>query len=186
MSLLGLFGTFFYIGAFTIGGGLVAISLMQQELVGRGLISVERFYNMVAISESTPGPIGINMATYIGYEMYGVWGGFITTLGTVLPSWIVIIAIAMFFGSFQEKPLVQSAFYGLRAGSTGMIAVAAWQVLRIAVFTFTRFRASGSYFDIINIPAFILFVSVGILNAKFKWHPILFIIIGAIFGFFFM
>ena len=81
---------------------------------------------MVAISESTPGPIGINMATYVGYELYGVWGGIVTTLGTVLPSLLVIIAIAMFFGSFQEKRGVKAALYGLRAGTTGMIAVAAW------------------------------------------------------------
>ena len=85
-SLFQLFGIFFYIGAFTIGGGLVAVTLMQQTLVDKGVISAEQFYNMVAISESTPGPIGINMATYIGYSQYGVFGGIVTTFGQVLPS----------------------------------------------------------------------------------------------------
>lgn len=74
MSLIGLFFLFMYIGFCTIGGGLVAITLMQQELIPRGLISSEDFFAMVAISESTPGPMGINMATYIGYELYGVLG----------------------------------------------------------------------------------------------------------------
>ena len=98
MTLLQLAFTFFYIGLFTIGGGQVAITLMQQSLVTTGVISQEMFYNMVAISESTPGPIGINMATYIGYELYGVPGGLIVTGAQVLPSIIItagIVALAL-------------------------------------------------------------------------------------------
>ena len=102
MSLVSLFWTFFYIGLFTIGGGQVAITLMQQSLVEKGIISPEKFFNMVAISESTPGPIGINMATYIGCELHGVLGGIITTIGTVLPSLICIIMIASFFGKIHN------------------------------------------------------------------------------------
>ena len=89
-----LFYIFFYVGLFTIGGGLVAITLMQQTIVERGYISPESFYNMVAISESTPGPIGMNMATYIGYEFYGIPGAIITTIGQALPSIVVILLIA--------------------------------------------------------------------------------------------
>ena len=89
-----LFCIFFYVGLFTIGGGLVAITLMQQTIVERGYISPESFYNMVAISESTPGPIGMNMATYIGYEFYGIPGAIITTIGQALPSIVVILLIA--------------------------------------------------------------------------------------------
>src|SRR5574344_463442 len=133
MSLLELFGIFFYVGLFTSGGGQVAITLMQQVFFERGLITAERFYNMVAISESTPGPIGINMATYVGYEMYGIPGGIIATIGNVLPSLVVIVVIARYFGKFPEKPLVKAAFFGLRAGTTGMIAVAAFQVILVAV-----------------------------------------------------
>ena len=90
MSLFELFCTFFYIGLFTIGGGIVAITLMQQTIVQRGLITEDQFYNMVAISESTPGPLGTNMATYIGYNLYGIPGGIITTIGEVLPSLIIM------------------------------------------------------------------------------------------------
>ena len=94
MSLLQLAFTFFYIGLFTIGGGQVAITLMQQSIVSSGLISQAQFYNMVAISESTPGPIGINMATYIGYELYGIPGALAVTGAQVLPSIIIILIIA--------------------------------------------------------------------------------------------
>ena len=109
-SLLELFFIFFYIGLFTIGGGLVAITLMKQLIVDRGLISSELFVNMIAISESTPGPIGVNMATYIGNQFYGVLGGCVTTLGEILPSIICILIIARLFTKFQEKPLVKAAF----------------------------------------------------------------------------
>ena len=186
VSLFELFWIFVYVGAFTIGGGLVAITLMQQELIGRGLITPERFYNMVAISESTPGPIGINMATYLGYEFYGVWGGIITTVGTVLPSLIVILLIARFFGKFQERPAVKAAFYGLRAGTTGMIGVAAWQVIVIAVLRIPSFRASGNWLDILSWPAFALFAGVFILMRKIDVHPVVFIAFGALFGVFFL
>lgn len=186
MSLWALFWVFFYVGAFTIGGGLVAISLMQQELVGRGLITPERFFNMVAISESTPGPIGINMATYIGFELHGIVGGIVTTIGTVLPSLIVIIIIAQFFEKFQEIPVVKAAFVGLRAGTTGMIAVAAFQVIRIAILRLPAFTASGDWQDICSWPALALFVGVLAFNQKFDWHPVFFIVIGAFFGVLFL
>lgn len=184
ISLWALFGIFVYIGAFTIGGGLVAITLMQQELLGRNLISPERFYNMVAISESTPGPIGINMATYIGYELYGVWGGIITTIGTVLPSLVCILVIAMFFGKFQEKPMVKAGFYGLRAGSTGMIAVAAWQVVQIALLTLSKFNTTRLIKDFADWKALVLFGVLLIVNRIKNLHPIFLIIIGALVGVF--
>ncbi len=186
MSLFQLFWIFFYVGTFTIGGGLVAITLMQQEIVGRGLISPERFTNMIAISESTPGPIGINMATYIGYETHGIIGSIVVTVGTVLPSLIVIMLIARFFGKFQEKPGVKAAFYGLRAGSTGLIAVAAAQVILIAILTVGNWKTTGSLAAIADWRAVILFLGVFALSRKFDWHPVFFILIGAIFGVFFM
>lgn len=186
ISLFELFWIFFYVGAFTIGGGLVAITLMQQEILGRGLITPERFYNMVAISESTPGPIGVNMATYIGYETHGVIGGIVTTVGTVLPSLIVILAIVMFFGKFQEKRRVKAAFYGLRAGTTGMIAVAAWQVLTIAILTIPAFMRTKRVVDVADWKCLGLFAVIYVLYVKLKWHPIAFIAFGAVFGAFFL
>ena len=135
IGLFCLIAVFFYVGLITIGGGQVAITVMQQVLVDQfRLIDDAFFFNMVAISESTPGPIGINIATYIGTELYGVWGGFFSTLGEVLPSLICIVLIAKFFGSFAEKKGVKAAFSTLRPAVSGVIAVAAARIIIIALF----------------------------------------------------
>ena len=107
MSLFQLIFTFFYIGLFTIGGGIVALTIMQQTLVNPGIISQEQFYNMVAISESTPGPLGTNMATYIGYNLYGIPGGIIATLSEAAPSVIIILIIAHFMKKFPKPEKLQ-------------------------------------------------------------------------------
>ena len=174
MTLLELLWTFFYIGLFTIGGGQVAITLMYEPLVGGGIISGEQFYNMVAVSESTPGPIGINMATYIGCELYGVIGGILVTLATVLPSLVIILVIAKFFDKYQEKPIVKSVFTCIRPVSAGLIAVAAYEVLKIAIiqpFSFTRLG--------------IFLIALGLLFIK-KISPVFVMILGAIAGILFL
>lgn len=187
MSLIGLFFLFMYIGAFTIGGGLVAVTLMQQELIGRGLISSEDFFAMVAISESTPGPIGINMATYIGYKLYGILGSLVVTAGLVFPSLIVIILIARFAAAFQEKPFVKKSFYGLRAGAVGMIAVACWQVITISLLTVPRFKEMGHFTDLVNVKPLLFFAAALGCSLLFKkLHPVFLIIAGAVFGIFFL
>ncbi|MBO5136893.1 MAG: chromate transporter [Spirochaetaceae bacterium] len=182
MSLLQLMFVFFYVGLFTIGGGLVAISLMYEPIVGGGLINSEDFYNMVAISESTPGPIGINMATYIGYELYGPWGGIATTAATVLPSLIIIMLIAKFFSSFHDKPLVKAAFTGLRPTVTGMILVAAVQVFEIAILKGSPTPESTSWYNVFNIPALIFYIATTLTLLRTKLHPIIVIAAGAVFG----
>ena len=187
MSLIGLFFLFMYIGFCTIGGGLVAITLMQQELISRGLISSEDFFAMVAISESTPGPMGINMATYIGYELYGVLGSVVLTTGIVLPSLVVIVLIARFASSFQEKPLVKKSFYGLRAGAVGMITVACWQVINISILNLSVFKESGKITDIVHIKQFVFFWFLFFVSIFFKkLHPIVLVAAGAIFGILFL
>lgn len=187
MSLAGLFFLFMYIGACTIGGGLVAITLMQQELIPRRLITSEEFFSMVAISESTPGPIGINMATYIGYKLYGIPGSIVLTAGMVLPSLVIILLIAKFAVSFQERPLVKKSFYGLRAGALGMIATAFWQVLSISVFTLHNFKAGGKLIDLLDIKRVGFFCILTALIFTFKKiHPVIFVILGAVFGFLFL
>ena len=174
MTLLELLWTFFYIGLFTIGGGQVAITLMYEPLVGGGIISGEQFYNMVAVSESTPGPIGINMATYVGCELYGVIGGILVTLTTVLPSLVIILVIAKFFDKYQEKPIVKSVFTCIRPVSAGLIAVAAYEVLKIAIiqpFSFVRLA--------------IFFGAFALLMIK-KISPVFVMILGAIAGILFL
>ena len=174
MTLLELLWTFFYIGLFTIGGGQVAITLMYEPLVGGGIISGEQFYNMVAVSESTPGPIGINMATYIGCELYGVMGGILVTFATVFPSLIIILVIAKFFDKYQEKPLVKSVFTCIRPVSAGLIAIAAYEVLKISLI---------QPFSIVRLCIYL--VAFSLLMIK-KTSPIFVMILGAIAGILFL
>ena len=174
MTLLELLWTFFYIGLFTIGGGQVAITLMYEPLVEGGIISGEQFYNMVAVSESTPGPIGINMATYIGCELYGVMGGILVTFATVLPSLIIILVIAKFFDKYQEKPLVKSVFTCIRPVSAGLIAVAAYEVLKISVI------------QVFSIQRLLIFLVALVLLLRKKTSIIFVMILGAIAGILFL
>jgi chromate transporter len=185
MSLMGLFFTFFYIGLFTIGGGMVAITMMQQTIVDKGLITQELFYNMIAISESTPGPIGVNMATYIGYSLYGVPGGMIATFGEVAPSLIIIMIIAHFLQKFKNNSYVQGTLSFLRPVSTGLILVPTVQILFLTLFNFSSSVKINSLnevlllFNWINICAYSVLTFV---SFKFNLHPILIIIAGAVFG----
>lgn len=186
MSLFALFCTFFYIGLFTIGGGVVALTLMQQTIVAKGVISEEMFYNMVAISESTPGPLGTNMATYIGYNLYGIGGGIIATMGEVLPSLIIIMIIAKFLQKFNSSPFVKGSLAFLRPVTTGLILVPALQMFIFAVVNvpdsfavLTTLQGWKNMFDWVNFAAYAVFT---FLLFKFKIHPILLICLGAVFG----
>ena len=147
---------------------------MYEPLVGGGIISGEQFYNMVAVSESTPGPIGINMATYVGCELYGVIGGILVTLATILPSLVIILVIAKFFDKYQEKPIVKSVFTCIRPVSAGLIAVAAYEVLKIAIiqpFSFVRLAIFLGAFALLMIK---------------KISPVFVMILGAIAGILFL
>ena len=186
MTIFKLMGIFFYVGLFTIGGGLVAITLMYKPIVEAGLIPAEDFYNMIAISESTPGPIGINMATYVGYSLYGVLGGIATTFATVLPSLIIIIVIAKYFASFKDKPLIQGAMFGLKPAVSGMILVAMLNVFAIAILNIPAFKESHNLFSIIQIPNAIFYIICTFILFTTKLHPIVIIVLGAVFGVFFL
>lgn len=190
LGLVLLIAVFFYVGLITIGGGQVAITIMQEVVVERfGLISASDFFNMVAISESTPGPIGINIATYIGTELYGVFGGIFTTLGEVLPSIICIILIARFFGKFSEKKAVQAAFSTLRPAVSGVIAVAAAKIIVLALIVlngFDFFRLSTwNNFQISGLSAVFYLLCLLVLF-RTKIHPVFLIIAGGAFGAFFL
>ena len=190
MSLLQLAFTFFYIGLFTIGGGQVAITLMQQAIVTAGLISQEQFYNMIAISDSTPGPIGINLAPYIGYELYGVPGALLVTGAQVLPSIIIILIIARFLKSFNDNPFVKGSLAFLRPVTTGLILVPVIQVITFTlvnppetISVLTSLEGWKNLFNPIPIAGYAVFA---FLLFKVKAHPILVIVLGAVFGMLFL
>lgn len=119
---LDLLWTFFKIGLFTIGGGQAMIPLIMRDVVAQGWLSENALIEFIAISESTPGPFAINIATYTGIETAGILGAICATAGVVLPSLIIIILIVKLFSSFMKKPAVQEVFVGVRASVTGLLA----------------------------------------------------------------
>ena len=173
MILLELFFEFFKVGLFAVGGGLATLPFLY-ELAEKGWYSTEFVSTMLAISESTPGPIGINMSTYVGYLQSGVLGSIIAPLGEVTPSIIIIMIIAKFLQKFKENRAFQDAFYGLRSASTAMIVAAGLGIFKIAFFgeSYTHFFWQG------GILAVILFIAM----RKFKFHPVVYIAFSAIVG----
>lgn len=130
-KILSLFLTFMKIGGFTFGGGYAMIPLIQHEAVeSKKWITENDLLEIIAIAESTPGPIAINSATFVGYRVAGVWGSVAATLGVVLPSFVVIIAISFVLDIFEESKVVQYAFYGIRAGVLALIVKALWNMYK--------------------------------------------------------
>jgi len=124
MSVFGLFAMFFKIGLFTFGGGYAMLPLIQEEVARRGLMSVEELVSFVAVSESTPGPFAINIATYVGMHTCGIWGSVWATLGVVMPSFIVILLVAHFYEKFKRSRAVMGVMTGLRPAVVGLLAAA--------------------------------------------------------------
>ena len=184
LSLVQLACIFFYVGLFAVGGGLVAATFMQQALVERyHLISAEKFYSMLAISESTPGPIGINLATYIGTELYGPFGGIVATVSEVLPAFIIIVLVSRFFAGIQKKPLVQAAFGGVRPATGGLVLVAMLSVCMLSLFDCKAFAASKSLAELFRWKSLAFFAAALLVLFRFKKvHPVFIVLAGALFG----
>lgn len=126
-TLWQVFATFFKIGAFTFGGGYAMIPLIQRETVdNHKWVTEDDILEIIAIAESTPGPIAINSATFVGYRTCGVLGSAAATLGVVLPSFVIIFAISFVLRQFQELKAVQYAFQGIRAGVMALLCKALW------------------------------------------------------------
>lgn len=209
IELIRLFLEFFRIGICAFGGGLATIPFLQELAEQTGWFTQEQLGNMLAISESTPGAIGVNMSTYVGYlvgmaefdnYLMGFVGGIIATLGFVSPSIIIILIICQFLVKFKESKYVKWAFYGLRAASLGLIGAAAYSVLTLTVinpdeaklcfngvnkenFFNEIWPAIGDAFKVFfNYKALILAVVLAFLVFKFKKHPIIYIVLAAIIG----
>lgn len=185
MLYLRLFFEFFKTGLFAVGGGLATLPFLEEMADKTGWFTRAQLVDMIAVGESTPGPIGVNMATYVGFVTAGVPGAVIATLGLATPCIIVILLIAAFLKNFRENPLVKSAFYGLRPASTGLIASAGLSVLTVAVL-----RSGASFsMDILSwlnwkalILASVLLYLTRYCKKTKKWHPIAFIGISAAAG----
>ena len=190
MIYLQLFWEFFKTGLFAIGGGMATIPFFYDISDKFGWFTRQDLANMIAVSESTPGPIGVNMATYVGFltgtsqggTLYGIIGAVIATLGLVTPSIIVILIIAAVLKSFRDNKYVNQAFYGLRPASTGLIAAAG-----ISVILSNLFRLDAGFsIAAINWKGWILAILIWLLSNKVKQtkklHPIVFIGISALAG----
>lgn len=176
---LQLFWTFFKIGAFTFGGGMAMLPLMQEEVIAHGWLSEEEVINFVAVSESTPGPFAINMATYVGVETAGILGSVCATSGVVLPSFIVILLVAKFFAAFKENKIVKGCMTGLKPAAIGMIA-AALVSTGITVF-FPEGFVMQNMISAGFIGSLLIFVGMFLLSIK-KVHPIIIVVISAVAG----
>lgn len=174
MIYLTLFYEFFKIGLFAIGGGLATIPFLFDLTARFDWFSVQDLVSMIALSESTPGPLGINMATFAGVQTAGVLGGLIATTGLVCPSMIVIIWISKFLNKFKNSFTVQSLFYGLRPAVSVMIFVFVLKVCQIIVDLTPNFNQL-----MISISLFVCYI---LLILRYKCHPIFFIFLGAVMG----
>ena len=183
---LQLFIEFFKAGLFAVGGGMATIPFLYDISDKTGWFTHGQLTDMIAISESTPGPIGVNMATYVGYTTSGIPGAIIATLGLITPSIIVILIIAGFLKAFKDNKYVQSAFYGLRPASTGLIAAAGLGVVTLVVLNQDKYALTGSIMDLINIPNIILMLILYYFTAKCKktkgLHAAAFIAASAVIG----
>lgn len=185
MIYLTLFYEFFKTGLFAVGGGLATLPFLQQMADKYPWLTSQMLADMIAVSESTPGPLGINMATYSGYVAAGIPGALVATLSLVLPSLIIIMVIARMLQRYKENALVQSAFSGLRPAVAGLIAAAGWSVLEA-----TLIKVEGGAIAPQDYRYYILFVLLLVVsNIKKlkKLHPAVYIAAGAaagvIFGF---
>ena len=179
MLYLQLFWTFFKIGLFGFGGGYAMLSLIQGEVVTRyGWLTSQQFTDIVAVSQMTPGPIGINSATYVGYTATGsVWGSIVATSAVVLPSFILMLTISKFFLKYQHHPLVESVFKGLRPAVIGLLAAAALLLMNAENFS----TPQTDMFQF--VASCLLFLLTFVATSRFKADPIMMIVICGIIGF---
>jgi chromate transporter len=177
-----LFLEFFKIGLFTLGGGLAALPFLYELSDKYGWYTHADVTNMIAVSESTPGPIGLNMATYVGFHTAGIAGGVTATLATILPGILIVLTVAAFLRRFKRSKLVQAGFTGIRPAVAALITAAFWSVFRISVLNWGEFVSSGSFAALLNPWAAALFALALFLLFKLNRHPLWFILGGAVAG----
>lgn len=191
MILLRLFYEFFKTGLFAVGGGMATLPFLYSMADATGWFDYGQLADMIAVSESTPGPIGVNMATYVGFTTAGMPGALVATLGLVTPSVVIILIIARVLRAFRQNRLVDAVFYGLRPCSVGLIAAAGLRVVKIALFHFDLYAQTGVLTDLVNgkalLLAAVLVVLTRVVKGTKKLHPIFFILgsaaVGVLFSF---
>lgn len=177
-SLLSLFGEFFQVGLFSVGGGLATIPFLQDMGQRTGWFSQGELANMIAISESTPGPMGVNMASYVGFQCGGMLGAVVATLGVITPCVCIILMIAQVLNKFRDSPTVQGLFYGLRPASAALILSAAVEVATVGLTQETE------YGNTLYPPALVVALLMwGMMyySGK-KLHPVIYVALSGVIG----
>lgn len=182
MIWLRLFYEFFKTGLFAVGGGLATLPFLYEMSGKTGWFSAADIANMIAVSESTPGPMGVNMATYVGNTVLGIFGGVVATLGLIFPSVIVIILVSKVLARFKESKLVQKIFYGLRPASMALIGAAGLGVAKISLVNLDLWKKTGEILNLFQLKSIALAVIVYVAITKFKANPILCIACSAVVG----
>ena len=186
MIYLRLFWEFFKTGLFAVGGGLATLPFIYDISDRTGWFTYQQIADMIAVSESTPGPIGVNAATYVGYITGGLPGSIVATLGLVTPAIIIILIIASCLKKFRENRFVDHAFYGLRPASAGLIAAAGFSVVMLALVREDAFKASGNILDLFSWKGLALAAVIWVLTNLVKktkdLHPIFYIAASAVVG----
>ena len=182
MTILRLMLAFFKTGLFSVGGGLATLPFLYEMSDQTGWFSHADIADMIAISESTPGAIGINMSTYAGYKTAGVPGGILASLALATPSVVIILIIARFLKKFRDNPNVEGAFYGLRPASIAMITAAGLNVAKVALVNLQAYAESGNPADLFIPKAIILAVLIFVGQRRLKWSPIVFLALSAVIG----
>ncbi|MCI6487197.1 MAG: chromate transporter [Clostridiales bacterium] len=191
MLYLRLFWEFFKTGLFAVGGGMATLPFLYSMSDATGWFSHAQLADMIAVSESTPGPIGVNMATYVGFSTAGIPGAVVATLGLITPSVIIILIIARVLAAFRQNKVVDAAFYGLRPCSVGLIAAAGLLVVKIALFDVDLYKQTGVLMNLFQCKAIalaaVLIVLTRYVKPLKKLHPVFFILgsaaVGALFSF---
>lgn len=187
ITLLQLFWEFFKVGMFSVGGGMATLPFLY-DMSDRfpEWFSYDQIADMLAISESTPGPIGINMATYTGFTTAGVPGALAATIGVITPGIIIVLTIVAVLDKFRSNKYVDLAFYGLRPASTGLIAAAGVLVVEISLLNLDLYEQTHKLTDAVSFKAVILAAVLLVLTRWFKptkkLHPIIFIAASAVVG----
>ncbi|MDD2591903.1 MAG: chromate transporter [Erysipelotrichaceae bacterium] len=182
MIYLTLFYEFIKTGLFSIGGGLATLPFLFQIAERYPWFTVAELVNMIAISESTPGPIGINMATYAGMVAGGVLGGIIASFAMAIPSVVISSFLARGLQKYKDSKILKSAFYGIRPAVCALIAMAGIGIMKEALFDLELFKVTENIGDLFKIMPIIIFVTLLFFSNKYKKHPIFYIAIAGVLG----
>ncbi|MGN0712812.1 MAG: chromate transporter [Anaerovoracaceae bacterium] len=186
MTIIRLFYEFLKIGLFSVGGGMATLPFLYEMADKTGWFTYAQIADMLAVSESTPGPIGINMATYVGYTTAGIPGALAATIGIIIPGIALVLIITAILDKFRNNVYVEGAFYGLRPASVGLITAAGILVVEISLMNTALYQQTGSIVDLFQWKAIVLAALLLVLTRWVKktkgLHPVYFIVFSAVVG----